>query len=432
MSNPSKPETKFEGCGILGPLRSIFFAEFHPTAGPKIRCQAGQDVITKDLFEAISVYIIPKPQLDRTPLTVNALDRKICGYPVILKNENYKRNQFVFNVCFVCYPWSRTVQYEPALIKLSNFLVDLELECGFLYNEQNEVLQALLQKVYTDINERGECSAEVNKYTLRLKVISNAPDPDTVHDWHVPVLMVQLDSDPIRVHDNKDMQDLNQWDLTTQQILPYVDGINHVAKIAAYAGVDSNLVKAAIQNLLYHRVVEIVPIFMYSNVYCLTPKVSDLRDNVQLRQEFMEFIKKDPPANAGEEQVMPQVPVASFRDVYKMISDFDNHTTVSDICQRYRPRENMNIDENRLVQFLVLKKILRRVHKYPVYVSDANNVAGSLSNINVGGVKGSASEFYPFFNGQKHFDEICCRTGISARKLEEQIDNDPNVYVLRQ
>ena len=92
----------------------------------------------------------------------------------------------------------------------------------------------------------------------------------------------------------------------------------------------------------------------------------------------------------------------------------------------------MNIDENRLVQFLVLKKILRRVHKYPVYVSDANNVAGSLSNINVGGVKGSASEFYPFFNGQKHFDEICCRTGISARKLEEQIDNDPNVYVLRQ
>merc|ERR1712080_55698 len=203
-------------------------------------------------------------------------------------------------------------------------------------------------------------------------------------------------------------------------ILPYVDGINHVAKIAAYAGVDSNLVKAAIRNLLYHRVVEIVPIFMYSNVYCLTPKVSNLRDDEQLRQEFMEFIKKDPNPNAGAAAEEPnQAMHTTFRDVYKMISDFDNHTTVSDICQRYRPRETMNIDENRLVQFLVLKKILRRVHKYPVYVSDANNVAGSLSNINVGGVKGSASEFYQFFNGQKHFDEICCRTGISARKLEE-------------
>ena len=94
----------------------------------------------------------------------------------------------------------------------------------------------------------------------------------------------------------------------------------------------------------------------------------------------------------------------------------------------------MNIDEGRLVQFLVMNKILRRVHKYPVYVSDANNVAGSLGTNNVGGVQGSASEYYQYFtgNGQTHFDEICCRTGISPRTLEEMIDNDPNVYILRQ
>ena len=99
-----------------------------------------------------------------------------------------------------------------------------------------------------------------------------------------------------------------------------------------------------------------------------------------------------------------------------------------------RPSENMNIDEGKLVQFLVMKKILRRVHKYPVYVSDANNVAGSLGTNNVGGVQGSASEYYQYFtgNGQTHFDEICCRTGISPRTLEEMIDNDPNVYILRQ
>ena len=90
----------------------------------------------------------------------------------------------------------------------------------------------------------------------------------------------------------------------------------------------------------------------------------------------------------------------------------------------------MNIDEGKLVQFLVMKKILRRVHKYPVYVSDANNVAGSLGTNNVGGVQGSASEYYQYFtgNGQTHF--YC--TGISPRTLEEMIDNDPNVYILRQ
>lgn len=143
----------YEGCGRAGPIRSIFFAEFHPIAGPMIRCQApakGKDIITKDVFEAFSVFIIPKPQLARAPLTVNALRRKVCGYPIILKDEKYKRNQFMFNVCFVCYPWSRTVQYEPALIKLSNFLVDLELAEGFLYNEDNTPkLQALLEVVFS-------------------------------------------------------------------------------------------------------------------------------------------------------------------------------------------------------------------------------------------------------------------------------------------
>ncbi len=61
-----KDSTRYEGCGLEGPLRGIFFAEFHPTAGPMIRCQApsqGRDVVSKEAFEAFSVYIIPKPQL---------------------------------------------------------------------------------------------------------------------------------------------------------------------------------------------------------------------------------------------------------------------------------------------------------------------------------------------------------------------------------
>ena len=173
------PNPNFEGCGKVGQIRCIFFAEFHPITGPMIRCQAPanpKDIVTKDIFEAISVFVIPKPQLDRTPLTVNVLDKKICGYPVMLKNEKYKRNQFMFNVCFVCYPWSRTVQYEPALIKLSKFLVDLELDSQFLYNSEQNVdsLQALLETVLLDLNLRGECSTVVmDKFSLNLKGKNN-------------------------------------------------------------------------------------------------------------------------------------------------------------------------------------------------------------------------------------------------------------------
>jgi len=305
-----------------------------------------------------------------------------------------------------------------------------------------------------DLNEKGECSAEVlGRYTLKLKVISNAPDPPPVREWDVPVLMVDIDEDE---------DSMEEWDLTIQQILPHIDGVTHVAKIANQAGVDASLVKAAIQNLHYHSVVAILPIFMYQNVYCCEPQIADLRNNAELRAEFMEFIQVDEPepptlpVDQLEEQVAaeevegqqddkddkvpgetttvaePETDPVKFKDIYKMICDFNHHTTVIDIVVRYRPRERFNVDEVKLVQFLVLKGILRKVHKIPVYLTDANNVAGSLGTQNAGGTKGASSEFYHFFTGQKSLDEICCRTGMNPRRLEDLIDSDPNVYLLRQ
>ena len=100
-----------EGCGEEGPLRSIFFAEFHPTLGPIVRCQAPRkdEVISKDVFDDISVFIIPKAELVRRTITVNVKGYKVMGYPIVLQDKKYKRNEFMFNVCFVCHPWSRSV-----------------------------------------------------------------------------------------------------------------------------------------------------------------------------------------------------------------------------------------------------------------------------------------------------------------------------------
>ena len=65
-----------------------------------------------------------------------------------------------------------------------------------------------------------------------LQVVRLWPDPLQVEDHHVPALISE------RVYSRGD-----HWDLTTQQILPYIDGFSHVAKIAAAADVDNNLVK---------------------------------------------------------------------------------------------------------------------------------------------------------------------------------------------
>lgn len=245
---------------------------------------------------------------------------------------------------------------------------------------------------------------------LHFQVVFNKPDPGPVYDWDVPVLTVDVSSIP-----------KEDWDLTTQQLIPFINGVHQVKKIAAFAGVDSNLVRVAIQNLVYHGVIETVPMFMYSNIYSQTPKFRELRDN-PLRDEFMEFIKLD-----------AESPAAEFRDVFRMVASFTHHRTVADICEEFKP-ETMNIDENRLVQFLVLKKILRRVHKYPVYTPEGSNNPGILGAIADagGGVQGSASEYYYFFTGKIHFDEICSKLCMSAKKLEDLTENDPNVYILHK
>lgn len=38
--------------------------------------------ISKDVFDLINVYILPKRELERQVLTVNTLGIKIVGYPV--------------------------------------------------------------------------------------------------------------------------------------------------------------------------------------------------------------------------------------------------------------------------------------------------------------------------------------------------------------
>lgn len=268
-------DTYFEGCGKEGPINCIFLAEFHPVAGPKITCQVPDDYISKDTFEAVSVYIIPKAQLQRCTLTITAFDLKILGYPIKIDNKKYKRNAFYFNLCFVFDAWSRTVHYEPLVKKLSEYLTGMEVETGFL-SQQDEAsnqqdpsnrlrLINMLNIVLQDLNKQRMCTLSEGSMTTHLKVVRVCHDPTPVLDHHVPIFVEPLD-----------FFQTEQWDLTTQQVLPFIDGINHVAKIAVEADVEANLVKACLQNLEYYGVVRMIPIFQYSNVYVPTSKLHRL------------------------------------------------------------------------------------------------------------------------------------------------------------
>ncbi|KAF5290517.1 hypothetical protein FQA39_LY03621 [Lamprigera yunnana] len=312
-------------------------------------------------------------------------DHKILGCPVRINNKKYARNAFYFNLCFVCDSNSRTVHYEPLVTKLSEYLMALEMENYFLSGGSTSIkLIPLLKQVLEDLNTKGECALIGGPTATHLKIVRVRSDPPLVADHQVPIFLKVVPT--------------HEWDLTTQQVAPYIDGFNHIARIAALADVENNLVKACVQNLVYYGVVALVPLFQYGNVYCTMPKLKLLAQNSDLQSKCIQYVAKS----------ARQLP--NIRDIFRMYSAMTRGTTIRDLCTRFAPLY-LNINERKLVQFGILEELIRRVGKYPVYMGDNVELMRSLS--------GAAS-----------LDEICCVVGLNAQQLEDHLEQDHNVVVL--
>lgn len=51
-------------------IKCIFFCKFHAIAGPQIVTQVPNNYVSKDVFDTISQYMIPKAQLQRCFVSV--------------------------------------------------------------------------------------------------------------------------------------------------------------------------------------------------------------------------------------------------------------------------------------------------------------------------------------------------------------------------
>ncbi|XP_022101188.1 GATOR complex protein NPRL2-like isoform X2 [Acanthaster planci] len=381
-----------------GKLECIFFSEFHPTAGHKITYQVPEEYVSRELFDTLHVYIITKPELQNRLITINALGHKIIGCPVSIQNVKYSRNALLFNLCFVCNASMDTAPYEPLVKKLANYLLTLELESGFLSNEKSkERLPSILADLLSQLNSNGKCSIPINESnTIHLKIVPPTKDPPAVLEHHVPMFLT-----------DKNAFDSSQWDLTSQQILPYIDGVNHVQRIATEADVDINLVKICLQNMLYYGVITIVPIFQYSNVYITQPDINRLVEDEALREECIKYVTRN-------EMASP----ATLRSIIHLYGSLRSDISVKDLCLRFDPR-SLNIDERHLIQFGVIRGLIKRLHQYPVRVLDGGEQHRTHQQ-----------PLDRYMNGHFNFDEICCKTGQSHQELEDYVENDANIYVL--
>ncbi|XP_060079180.1 GATOR complex protein NPRL2-like [Ylistrum balloti] len=380
----------------MNQIAAIIFCQFDPVAGPKISCQVPTDYISSKGFDSIHNYIITKPELQGRLITVTALDHIILGCPVVIDNPKYARNALIFNLCFVFDKAMDTSNYEPVVKKLAAYLTQLEMENGLLSDDDSkERLPSFLSELLTSLNKDGTCSIPMGEScTVHLKVPPIIQDPPNIQDHDVPIII-------------KDKNSLNlaSLDLTTQQVLMYINGFNHVSKIAAEADVERNLVKVCLQNLLHYKIIKIISIFQYSNMYTVTPQIPKLVEDRLLQEECVRFVAR----KAGD--------FPNFRDVFLLYSGLTVGTTVKDICCRYNPHA-MKIDEKKLIQFGLIKGFIRRLHKFPVYMpSEAEPVVTSSK----------LQGLYSLCTGLHSYDEICTKLGITYQVLDEKIDNDPNV-----
>ncbi|CAH1647911.1 unnamed protein product [Spodoptera littoralis] len=430
-------ETRYyEGCGREGPIRCIFLGEFHTVAGPKISCQFPEDYISKEVFDSISAFIIPKPQIQRCSMTINALGHKIVGYPIRIDNPRYERNIYLFNICFVCDSWSKTVQYEPVVKKLGEHLTIMEEETRFVSSGSSK-LPTLLAHLLHDLNTHRKATLVEGDTVMHLKVLEVRKDPPPVFDHHVPVLVASVGlprpgrprrttppegSEPIQSQEHLDVDDEEpfeidleaEWDLTTRQLLPYIDGYNHVSKIAADTNVEKTLVKSCIQNLVYYGVVTLLPVMKFSNMYRATPNLSRLFSDPELQKSCLAFISK---GNDSKEK-------PTISDVLEILCALQQGTTLRTVCERLTTSPGPTFDIRRLVVYAQLHGLIKCLKKYPVFLRNPPRPNGFNNRVDpILGIR-------RLFTGRHCADEICCIARIDLPTLDQIIEDDPNVTII--
>ncbi|KAF0286928.1 GATOR complex protein NPRL2 [Amphibalanus amphitrite] len=277
----------------------------------------------------------------------------------------------------------------------------MEHECGLLSAADAQTkMAAVMEQMLQGLNSVGHAVLSVDgSVPVHLKVVRTPPAPDHVADHHVPVWVGRR---PPR---------LDHWDMTSQQIIPHIKGVAHVLKISALADVEVQLVKACVRNLLYYGLVELTSIFQYSNTYVVTPDITRLYSDPRLQDECCRAVARD--------ECIP----ASMGNVFPLYCAMTHDRTLRDICTEHN-MQTMRVNERKLVQFGLLRGLIRRVHKYPVHLPELA--------VGVPLTGRFPEDAYRLFDGRHSYDEICVREGLSSKELDDRIERDPSVIVLRK
>lgn len=308
------------------PITAIFYAVFHPTEGTKIINQTPSNIInsTKDSlfnFNTVRNYIIPKPQLCNKMISIKIGKYKVIGYPVNIQSEDYIRNSFNFNFCFV-FPYnSETASYELTIKRIGKMFKVLEEQNYMLLKLNKDLfiklekyrqitsinelpgfknfktinlssIESLISQIFQDLNNYSECCIPLDSSnSIDIKLFPILPPPLDIEAFQVPILLVKLNS----------LVDVN-WDPTMIKILPFINGINSIKKISELSDSDYILTKQCIQHLMHYKCLQIIDIFQFSNIYAPTNNIDKFLKIPGLSERCQSYVVTDGVDSNGKVQ----------------------------------------------------------------------------------------------------------------------------------
>ncbi|KAI1749800.1 nitrogen permease regulator 2-domain-containing protein [Xylaria castorea] len=268
-------------------IQGIYYARFLPQEGTKVVAQSPPGcIVATDFtphlkpplvdFDIVQEYIIPRKAFFNRFVMVNSPDGKhsILGFPVSIPHERYHRNEFIFNFGLVIESDVDHTPYERLVRRLAVTFAEMERQNGYLSSEGQvddgrRPIGSLLEIVKEDLNNYGECMIPIDEAnTINMKLFPYHAPPPAVHGWHVPVPKTKL----AEIVDST-------WDLTLQRIIPHVDGVNDVRRIAWLADVSLPLTQCALQHLLYYDTILLLDMFFFGSCYALRPGIHDFVSN---------------------------------------------------------------------------------------------------------------------------------------------------------
>ncbi|KAI4730543.1 nitrogen permease regulator 2 [Aureobasidium sp. EXF-10728] len=247
-------------------------------------------------FPSVSNHIIPRREFCDRPLSLLASHHRIIGFPVCIHNPIlYPRSDFIFNFCLVVDEKAEWGAYASVVSKLARLMRNLEEQAGWLSKEErregwikagergygggNRVF-AICEMVLEDLNCYCECMIPIDdSNTLNLKLFPTRSPPPPIQIYHVPLSTVRFSS-----------LQTNTWDLTVQRIIPYIDGINSVQKIAVLADTDLTLTRRALAHLLYYGCILMLNTFHFGAIYAPTAEIGVFVEDTRMQDECRRYI----------------------------------------------------------------------------------------------------------------------------------------------